>query len=150
MIYEEYYEKYLELRKTRDKINKLENKKISLMSLVDVKSATGKDIVAISNTNTDKFLLYSSEIEEVEEKLSYLRKLLDEIKKQLTEKEEELKNSMETLDKIYYYKYINRLKYSQICEKINYEKSSFYKFLNTINKRLSEIKKKSSEKNGKK
>lgn len=150
MIYEEYYEKYLELRKTRDKINKLENKKISLMSLVDVKSATGKDIVAISNTNTDKFLLYSSEIEEVEEKLSYLRKLLDEIKKQLTEKEEELKNSMETLDKIYYYKYINRLKYSQICEKINYEKSSFYKFLNTINKRLSEIKKKCSEKNGKK
>lgn len=150
MIYEEYYEKYLELRKTRDKINKLENKKISLMSLVDVKSATGKDIVAISNNNTDKFLLYSSEIEEVEEKLSYLRKLLDEIKKQLTEKEEELKNSMETLDKIYYYKYINRLKYSQICEKINYEKSSFYKFLNTINKRLSEIKKKSSEKNGKK
>lgn len=149
MIYEEYYEKYLELRKTKDKINKLENKKISLMSLVDVKSATGKDIVTLTNTNTDKFLLYSSEIEEVEEKIIYKRDLLKEIKKQLDEKEEELKKSHETLDKVYYYKYINRLKYSQICEKINYEKSSFYKFLNTINKRLSEIKKKSSEKNGK-
>ncbi len=149
MIYEEYYEKYLELRKTKDKINKLENKKISLMSLVDVKSVTGKDIVTLTNTNTDKFLLYSSEIEEVEEKIIYKRDLLNEIKKQLDEKEIELKNSQETLDKVYYYKYINRLKYSQICEKINYEKSSFYKFLNTINKRLSEIKKKSSEKNGK-
>ena len=150
MIYEEYYEKYLELRKIKDKINKLENKKISLMSLVDVKSATGKDIVATTNTNTDKFLLYSSEIEEVEERLSLLRKVLSEAKRQLSDKEEELKESKETLDKVYYYKYINRLKYSQICEKINYEKSSFYKFLNTINKRLSEIKKKSSEKNGKK
>ena len=150
MIYEEYYKKYLELRKTKDKINKLENKKISLMSLVDVKSATGKGIIDSSNKNTDKFLIYSSEIEQVELTLNYLKKDLIEIKKQLEEKEIELKNSQETFDKIYYYKYINRLKYSQICEKIHYEKSSFYKFLDIINKRLNELKNISSEKNGKK
>ncbi len=150
MIYEEYYKKYLELRKTKDKINKLENKKISLMSLVDVKSATGKDIIDSSNKNTDKFLIYSSEIEQVELTLNYLKKALIEVKKQLEEKEIELKNSQETFDKIYYYKYINRLKYSQICEKIHYEKSSFYKFLDIINKRLNELKNISSEKNGKK
>ena len=150
MIYEEYYKKYLELRKTKDKINKIENKKISLMSLVDVKSATGKDIIDSSNKNTDKFLIYSSEIEQVELTLNYLKKALIEVKKQLEEKEIELKNSQETFDKIYYYKYINRLKYSQICEKIHYEKSSFYKFLDIINKRLNELKNISSEKNGKK
>ena len=150
MIYEEYYKKYLELRKTKDKINKLENKKISLMSLVDVKSATGKGIIDSSNKNTDKFLIYSSEIEQVELTLNYLKKALIEVKKQLEEKEIELKNSQETFDKIYYYKYINRLKYSQICEKIHYEKSSFYKFLDIINKRLNELKNISSEKNGKK
>ena len=150
MIYEEYYKKYLELRKTKDKINKLENKKISLMSLVDVKSATGKDIIDSSNKNTDKFLIYSSEIEQVELTLNYLKKALIEVKKQLEEKEIELKNSQETFDKINYYKYINRLKYSQICEKIHYEKSSFYKFLDNIIKRLNELKNINSEKNGKK
>ena len=38
MIYEEYYSKYLDYKKTIKEIHILEDKKVSLMNMVDVKA----------------------------------------------------------------------------------------------------------------
>lgn len=147
MIYEEYFKKYLKLKKVKDKITKFENKKISLMSNIEIKSNDPSKDVIRTNTKKDTMSDYVAELEIIDEKLEKEKKIKKEIEKQLLEKEEELRNSKETFDKIYLYKYIDKLKYHQICRKIGYEKSSFYNFLDVISKRLIEIKRK--EKNGK-
>ena len=147
MIYEEYYKKYLIFKRTKDKISILENKKISLMSNIEIKSNDpSKDIIR-TNSKKDTMSDYVAELEIIDEKLEKEKKIKKEIESQLLEKEEELRNSKETFDKIYLYKYVDKLKYHQICRKIGYEKSSFYNFLEEITKKLNEIKRK--EKNGK-
>ena len=147
MIYEEYYRKYLKLKKVKDKISKLENKKITLMSNIEVKSNDpSKDIIKVNNI-TDTIGNYVAELEIVDNNLIKEKEIKKEILSQLEDIEQDLRNSKEVLDLIYLYKYIDKLKYHQICKKINYEKSSFYKFLDEIKEKLHQIKR--MEKNGK-
>ena len=150
MVFEEYYKKYLILKKIKKEINDLENNKISLMSLVGIRSSSASFNPSHSNNIKDKMLIYSSELEQIELNLKIKKEIRNEIVNQLDDIEKDLLNSKEILDKIYYYKYIEKLKYSQICKIIHYEKSSFYNFLETINKKLNEIRKSCLEKNGKK
>lgn len=147
MLYEEFYRKYLKLKKVKRDINKLEDKKISLMSMVDVTAIAPKETSGSTNTKEDKMMKYCSELEETEINLKKKRILEEEIKKQLTEKEQELRKSDEILDKVYLYQYIEHLKWYQIAKKINYGKTKTYDFINEIEKKLQEIK--SAEKNGK-
>lgn len=147
MIYEEYYKKYLKLRNVKERINKLENKKITLMSASEVKSSDPSKDTIKTNIIGDVIGNCVAELELVEQKLEKEKRLKEEISNQLADKEKDLRSSKELLDQIYLYKYIDKLKYHQICKKINYEKSSFYKFLDEIKEKLQEIKR--TEKNGK-
>lgn len=150
MIYEEYYSKYLDYKKTIKEIHILEDKKVSLMNMVDVKATNPEDDPNTIKIFEDKVANYVAELEITESNLKKKENIKSELKTQLKKKEEELRESNETLDKIYLYKYIERLKYFQICKKINYEKSSLYNFLDIIKKSLKIIRdNKSLEKNGK-
>lgn len=147
MLYEEYFKKYLKLKKVKGEINKLENKKIFLMSMVDVQAIPPKDSIGGTNTKEDKMLFYTAELEQVELDLIKRKDIVKELKKQLREKEEELRESDEELDKVYLYKYIDKLKWYQICPKIGYEKTKTYDLINEVDENLSKIK--IAEKNGK-
>ncbi len=147
MLFEEYYKKFLYLKKVKDKISKLENKKIALMNGVEIKSKDpSKDTIKI-NDITDVIGNYVAELEIVENNLKKEKEIKKEILNQLAEIEEDLRTSKETLDKIYLYKFIDRLKYHFICKKINYGKSSFYNYLEIVEDKMKEIR--SLEKNGK-
>ena len=149
MIYEEYYKKYYDYRKNNKEKNDLENKKVQLIGLVDVKSSSTKN-GNYSNQKEDKFLFYTAELEETELKIYQKDKILEELKTQLKTKENELRESKDVLDKVYLYKYIDKLKYYQISKKIKYSKSRTYDFINEVDKNIEKIKKmKSSEKIGK-
>ena len=150
MIYEEYYSKYLDYKENKKEIHILEDKKISLINMVGLKANNLSNEPGSITVFEDKVGNYVAELEITEYDLKKKQYIRDELRKQLDRKEEELRNSKETLDQIYLYKYIERLKYYQICKKINYEKTQFYKFKERIDKRLREIRDiKSTEKNGK-
>lgn len=146
MIFEEYYRTYRNYRKTRGQVNDLENKRINLMSMVGLQSPS-TDNLGGSNSLTDKMTMYVAELEEVELNLFKKKKIVEEIKLQLKEKEGELRESKEILDKVYLYKYVDNLKYNQIGLKIGYEKTKTYELINEVDERLSKIK--IAEKNGK-
>ena len=146
MIYEEYYKKYRKFRSVKQEINRLENKKVSLMGMADIKAIAPKDSDGTSS-DKDRIGVYLGELEEVEQNLIKQKHILKEIKNQLEEKEAELRDSHEVLDKVYLYKYIEKMKYYQIAIKTGYEKSSIYNFINQISKRLEIII--TLEKNGK-
>ena len=147
MLYEEYYKKYLKLKNTKKDLNELEDKKISLMGMVDIKSTSPKDSGG-TNAKEDKMLVYTAELEYVETNLIKNKNIIKEIEKQLKDKELELRSSKEDLDKVYLYKYIDKLKWYQICIKIDCEKTKTYNLINEIKKNLQKIK--IAEKNGKK
>ena len=150
MIYEEYYSKYLDYKENRKEIHRLEDRKISLINRVGLKANNPGNDPGTITIFEDKVGNYVAELELTEFDLKKKQYIRDELKKQLDKKEEELRDSKEILDRIYLYKYIENLKYYQICKKINYEKSSFYKFMDIIDKSLKKIRDiKSTEKNGK-
>lgn len=147
MIFEEYFTKYLKIKKVKKEINQLNNKKINLIGMVDVQAIPPKDSIGGTNTKEDKMLFYAAELEEVESDLIKNKKILEELKRQLIEKEEDLRDSEEVLDRVYLYKYIEKLKWYQIGPKIGYEKTKTYDLINKVDENLSKIK--LAEKNGK-
>lgn len=146
MIYEEHYLKCLKYKKTKKEINTLENKKISLMSMVDLQAVPPKEVIG-TNTKEDKMLKYVEELEETEISIEKNKKIEEEIKIQLKEKEKDLRKSKELLDKVYLYKYLEHLNYYQVAIKINYGKTKTYDLINEIAENLEKIK--IAEKNGK-
>lgn len=140
MIFEEHYKKYEKSKKIKAKINKLENKKINLACMVDVQAVAPKNSLG-GFTKEDKMMKYASELEEIEQNIKKNNLLLSEIKIQLKEKEEELRDSKELLDSIYLYKYIDKLKYYQISKKIGYSNSRTYDYIKEINQKIAKIRK---------
>lgn len=147
MIFEEYYKKYRTYKKIKKEINDLENKKINLMRMVDVQAIPPKDNIGGVGILEDKMLVYTAELEQVELDLDKNKRIINEIKSQLKEVESELRESKEILDNIYLYKYIEKLKWYQICQKIGYEKTKTYDFINEVELILNKIR--ITEKNGK-
>lgn len=147
MIFEEYYRTYRSYRKIKGEINELENKKINLSNMVDIQAIPPKDSIGGINTKEDKLLMYTAMLEEVETKLFKKKKIIKKLREQLKESELELRESKEELDKVYLYKYIEKLKWYQICTKIGYEKSKTYYLINEVDEKLEKIK--FVEKNGK-
>ena len=149
MIYKEYYKKYYDYKKIKIEKDDLENKKVELIGLVEIKSSSSQN-GGYSTKKEDKFLIYTAELEEVELKILQKNKVLEELKNQLKTKENELRESKDIYDKVFLYKYIDKLKYYQISAKIKYEKSRTYDFINEVDKNVEKIRKmKSSEKIGK-
>ena len=64
-----------------------------------------------------------------------------------SKKIKELRESTEDLDKVYLYKYVEKLKWYQICVKIHFEKTKTYELINEVDEKLSKIR--IAEKNGK-
>lgn len=147
MIFEEHCKKIKLLTKEKRKLNKLENKKINLMGMVDIKAIAPKNSIGGTGLE-DKMMKYASELEEIEMKISKCKIILLEIQNQLKIKENELRESSELLDLVYLYKYIDKLKYYQIAKKIGYGKTKTYDLINELDKNLLKIK--STEKSGKK
>lgn len=146
MIYEEYFKKYLKKQNIKREINSLGDKKIMLIGMVDVQ-AINPNKGNKSNTKDDKMSRYAAELEEVESEIHKKKEILTEINNQLREKELELKSSDELLDKAYYFKYIKKYKWYQLCTILSFGKTRMYEITNELAKNLSEIKR--AEKNGK-
>lgn len=131
VTYEKYKRKYYEIQKLYDKI--LEEKE-RLFSMTQPKSTKFNkiNIDGGKNNNTFDDYLIMKEKKKLDGKLEEIKIILSDRKKLLEEKEKELRNSKEWIDKVYVYKYLENIKVRKIIHLIPYEEAQIYRMLNEI------------------
>ena len=130
-LFVEHYrlnEEYKEAKKEFDKA--LEKKSQLLYSVVPKSANFENELVKSSSSN--KFLNYTIKMEEIDKEINVRRNLRDVLAYRLKLKEIELKKSDNILDKVYYLKFVERMKVKYISIKINYSKEQTYRFLKKI------------------
>lgn len=75
---------------------------------------------------------YVMDIEAIEQKIRQARVIVYERKEMLDLKEEELRASKDTNDRIYVMRYLDNRKVTEIARKLNYVQETIYKRLNKI------------------
>lgn len=89
----------------------------------------------IHSVNTNSALDdYVMNIEAIEQEIRKARVIVYERKEMLNLKEEELRSSKDTNDRIYVMRYLDNRKVSEIARKLNYVQETIYKRLNKIDK----------------
>lgn len=86
----------------------------------------------------DKYLI-TVEKKQLDAYIEEARKLVDTRFKLLKEKELELRNSNEWIDKIYVYRYIDKLPVKAMIHLIPYEEAQMYRIINEIKKNIKGI-----------
>ena len=130
-LFVEHYrlnEEYKEAKKEFDKA--LEKKSQLLYSIVPKSANFENELVKGSSSN--KFLNYTIKMEEIDKEINVRRNLRDVLAYRLKLKEIELKKSDNILNKVYYFKIVERMKVKYISIKINYSKEQTYRFLKKI------------------
>lgn len=84
-----------------------------------------------TNSTLDDYVM---NIEAIEQEIRKARVIVYERKEMLNLKEEELRSSKDTNDRIYVMRYLDNRKVSEIARKLNYVQETIYKRLNKIDK----------------
>lgn len=134
-IYEEYKNKYYETQKEYDNILSEKEKLFTLTQ----PSAVKFDKVVVSGGITDntfeKYLILKEE-KKIDQRLEEIKLLLDDRKRLLKLKEQELRSSTHIQDKIYKYRYIDKLKVYKIAKLVGYSEPQIYRILKNIKNNL--------------
>lgn len=109
----------------------LEKKAEYYYSVLPGASDTSKELIKTECTN-DKFLNYTIRIQEIDSEIDVRKNLYGNLSYRLKLKEIELRNSKELLDRIYTYRYLDKLKVKVIGIKIRYGKSQIYDYITKI------------------
>ena len=138
--YEQYKRKYYNAQNECDKIlSELEH----LFQQTQPKATNyDKDIVE-GGTNENVFdnYLIQKDKKQLDKKLEEVKYILKTRYELLLLKKEEVKNSNNYYDRVYYYKYIENIPVKQIIFKIPYCKSQIYDMLKTINENIGQNRK---------
>ena len=115
----------------RDYDKALEKKAEYYYSVLPGASDTSKELIKTECTN-DKFLNYTIKIQEIDSEIEVRKNLYGNLSYRLKLKEIELRNSKELLDRIYVYRYLDKLNVKAIGIKIQYGKSQTYDYITKI------------------
>ena len=125
-IYEEYKNKYYETQKEK-------------LFMITQPSSSKFDKERVSGGATDntfeRYLILKEE-KKIDQRLEEVRSILEDRKKLLKLKEEELKESTDIRDMIYRYRYIDKLKVYKIAKLVGYSEAQVYRILDNIKKSL--------------
>lgn len=91
-----------------------------------------------SNKFDDYLIL--KEKKQIDQRLIEIKSLLDDRQKLLKLKENELINSSNMQDRIYKYRYIDRMKVEKITRLVGYSRSQVFRILKTIKNEIERIK----------
>ena len=134
MIYIEYEEMWGKIRLLEKECNKLINKREMLFNETQPKAAKLDALKVDGNNPSNMFEKYVIEIDELNRKINNINKTLDDRYILLKRKRDELKASKNTYDRIYVYRYFERLSVFKIGILMGYEKTQIYRYLKKINK----------------
>lgn len=146
-LYEEYIRikrKYKDASKTYDKV--LERKARLYFDMEPKAVDVSKERVN-GGKREDQFASFVANLEEIDIELHKARNERDLQNYFLKKKELELRESQEVINKIYAYRYIDRMKVKHIALKVHYGKTKIYEYINEIEEKIEEMR--SAEKNGK-
>ena len=141
-IKELFIEHYEILSKYKNAVKKYDNlleKKARLILNMQPKGIDYSKEPISGGTTFNKFDDFVIKLEKLDPDLQNARNEKDIQEYFLKKKELELKDSNEILDKIYYLKYIKRLKVKYIAINVSYSKMQVYRKLDTIEKMLQNV-----------
>lgn len=130
-LFIEHYKLNEEYKEAKKEFDKALEKKSQLLYSVVPKSANFENEL-VKGSSSNKFLNYTIKMEEIDKEINVRRNLRDVLAYRLKLKEIELKKSDNILDKVYYLKFVERMKVKYISIKINYSKEQTYRFLKKI------------------
>lgn len=79
---------------------------------------------------------YHRELKAINQRISDIQSLLNERELLFRLKEDELRNSKEPIDKVYYLRNIENMNVRRISKIVHYSETQVYRILNTINETL--------------
>lgn len=129
--YEEYKNKYYEIQK---RFNDVLNEKEVLFNMTQPASMKydGEPVKGGVHKNVFDEYLMLKEKKNIDQRLEEIKAILEDRENLLKLKEEELKNSTHIHDKIYRYRYLDRMKIYKISRLIGYSEPQIYRILKTI------------------
>lgn len=135
MIYEEYKNKYYETQREYDIILTEKEKLFSITQPSAVKF--DKEVVSggVVDNTFERYLILKEE-KKIDQRLEEIKSLLDDRERLLKLKEQELKASTNIHDKIYKYRYIDRLKVYKIAKLVGYSEPQIYRILKAIKREI--------------
>lgn len=134
-IYEEYKNKYYETQREYDIILTEKEKLFSITQPSAVKF--DKEVVSggVVDNTFERYLILKEE-KKIDQRLEEIKSLLDDRERLLKLKEQELKASTNIHDKIYKYRYIDRLKVYKIAKLVGYSEPQIYRILKIIKREI--------------
>lgn len=135
MIYEEYKNKYYETQREYDIILTEKEKLFSITQPSAIKF--DKEIVSggVVDNMFERYLILKEE-KKIDQRLEEIKSILDDRERLLKLKEQELRASTDVKDKIYKYKYLDKLKVFKIAKLVGYSEPQVYRILKIIRNNL--------------
>lgn len=140
MIYIEYHnckKKYEEIKKLYEQIVE-EKERLFLKTQPKAASIDKVSVDGGARNNLFDNYLMEKEKKQLDMKLDEVKVLIDDRYRILFDKEKELRTSKEWIDKVYLYKYIERLSVKKILHQIPYEEAQIYRMINEIKRSIDE------------
>ena len=136
--YEAYKSKYYD---TQKQYNDILNEKEKLFSMTQPKTMKydGEPVKGGVHKNIFDEYLRLKEQKNIDQRLIEIKAILEDRENLLKLKEEELKNSSNIQDKIYVYRYINRMKIYKISRMVGYSEAQIYRLLRVIKSNLKQV-----------
>ena len=134
-IYEEYKNKYYD---TQNEYEKVLTEKEKLFMMTQPSSVKfDKEVVSggITDNTFEKYLILKEE-KKIDQRLEEIKSILDDREKLLKLKEQELRASTSVQDKIYKYRYLDKLKVFKIAKLVGYSEPQIYRILKNIRNNL--------------
>ena len=132
MIYEEYEDIWNTIRKKEKELFELINKREELFLKTQPKSSKFDKEKVDSKTTRNMMEEYVIQQEYYNDRIMQLNITLDDIYQVLKRKRDELKQSKNTYDRIYYYYCIERLNIYKVSCLMNYSESQIYRKLKSM------------------
>ncbi len=133
--YEEYKNRYYEVQR---KYNEILNEKEELFAKTQPKATkiTGEKTAGGKHINTFDDYLIQKERKNIDQRLEEIKSILDDRERLVKLKEQELRASSNSYDKIYRCRYIDKLTIEKTARLSNYSRSQVFNILKEIRKHL--------------
>lgn len=133
--YEAYKSKYYDTQKQYNDILN-EKEKLFLMTQPRTMQYDGEPVKGGVHKNVFDEYLVIKEQKNIDQRLIEIKAILEDRERLLNLKEQELKNSTNIQDKIYVYRYFDRMKIYKISRMVGYSEAQVYRLLNIIKSNL--------------
>ena len=133
--YEEYKTRYYEVQK---KYNQILNEKEELFARTQPKATqiTGEKTTGGKHVNAFDEYLIQKEKKNIDQRLEEVKSILEDRERLLKLKEQELRASKDSYDKIYRCRYIDRLTIDKTTRISNYSRAQVFNILNKIKRSI--------------